>query len=157
MSYPQEFVQEVLDYIDQGYSLRKTAAHFGISTSTVEDWKLKRDQALGRESQAPLNYIPEVIGKALALAYGDSGMTIRQVAQLFGVSTITLRTWKRRYITEGAMEIPELSPDKFCDITLEGLRSLDQEDLIAFVSEVLFKASVMESLVDLLKVEGIDS
>lgn len=53
MAYPQELVDEVLDYLDSGHSAREAERRFGVSHESAARWRRRRDGNLRVNQAAP--------------------------------------------------------------------------------------------------------
>ena len=103
MAYPQELVNEVLDYLDSGHSVREAERRFGVGHESAARWRRLRDGNLRANRPHPVKYPKDTVRLALGLAYGGHGFGLDEVAVMVGVSAPTISNWKRRYVEGGHM------------------------------------------------------
>lgn len=156
MTFPQPIKDEVLSYLDEGHSIRDAAKTFGISKSTVFVWKKKRHGVSRKSSPRPLKYPMELVRRALGLAYGAHRIRLDEVATALGVSVSTISTWKRKYIVEGGMDVPDIDPGEIERISDEKLKKMSQDEIEEYIHKLELKAAVLEGTVKILKAGGIE-
>lgn len=156
MAYSQQTVQDVLRYLDEGHSVREAEREFGVSKSSISLWRRKRDGASGRPTPHPAKYPLEVVRLALGLAYGGHGLRLDEVACMLGISAPTISIWKKRYVTEGGMDIPEIDPREVERIPDETLAKMSESEKDEYIHQLELKAAVLEGTVKVLKAEGIE-
>lgn len=156
MTYPTAVVDQVLEYLDSGRSISDIEREFGISKSSISFWNRKRGLRMRAYSPRPVRYPLEVVRKALALAYGNHGFKLRDVACMLDVSVPTISNWKKKYITGGLMEIPGVGPDEGKHLSADKIKSMSPEELEAYIHKLELKADVLEGTVKILKAEGIE-
>ena len=156
MAYSQQAIEDVLRYLDDGHSTRDAQRTFGISKSSISLWKRKRDGAGRRPSPHPVKYPFEVVRLALGLAYGGHGLHLGEVACMLDISAPTISSWKKRYITEGGMEIPEIDPREAGRIPDEVLEKMTESEKDDYIHQLELKAAILEGTVKILKAEGIE-
>ena len=103
MAYPQELINEVLDYLDSGHSVREAERRFGVGHESAARWRRLRDGNLRANRPHPVKYPQDTVRLALGLAYGGHGFGLDEVAVMVGVSAPTISNWKRRYVEGGHM------------------------------------------------------
>ena len=97
MSYDEKYRRRALAYCDEGHTVRETAAVFGISPSTLSEWKsqLKETGLLmpkkRRETWRKID--PEKLRK-----YNEEhpDAYLREIAEVFGCSDVALTKAFRR-------------------------------------------------------------
>lgn len=103
MAYPQELINEVLDYLDSGHSVREAERRFGVGHESAARWRRLRDGNLRANGPHPVKYPQDTVRLALGLAYGGHVFGLDEVAVMVGVSAPTISNWKRRYVEGGHM------------------------------------------------------
>ena len=103
MAYPQELINEVLDYLDSGHSVREAERRFGVGHESAARWRRLRDGNLRANRPHPVKYPQDTVRLALGLAYGGHVFGLDEVAVMVGVSAPTISNWKRRYVEGGHM------------------------------------------------------
>ena len=103
MAYPQELINEMLDYLDSGHSVREAERRFGVGHESAARWRRLRDGNLRANRPHPVKYPQDTVRLALGLAYGGHGFGLDEVAVMVGVSAPTISNWKRRYVEGGHM------------------------------------------------------
>lgn len=156
MAYPQELVDEVLEYLDSGRSARDAECRFGVSYESAARWRRQRDGNLRVNRPHPVKYPLEVVRTALGLAYGGHGLKLDEVAVMMGVSAPTISNWKKRYIEGGIMDIPEIDPEVIDHLSSKARSKMTEEELDAYIHKLELKAAVLEGTVKVLKAEGIE-
>lgn len=156
MAYPQQTIEDVLRYLDDGHSIRDAERVFGVSKSSISLWKRKRDDISRRPSPHPVKYPFEVVRLALGLAYGGHGLHLDEVACMLGISAPTISSWKKRYVTEGGMDIPEIDPREVERIPDEALEKMTESEKDDYIHRLELKAAVLEGTVKILKAGGIE-
>ena len=89
MAYPQELINEVLDYLDSGHSVREAERRFGVGHESAARWRRLRDGNLRANRPHPVKYPQDTVRLALGLAYGGHGFGLDEVAVMVGVSAPT--------------------------------------------------------------------
>ena len=156
MAYPQELINEVLDYLDSGHSVREAERRFGVGHESAARWRRLRDGSLRANRPHPVKYPQDTVRLALGLAYGGHGFGLDEVAVMVGVSAPTISNWKRRYVEGGHMDIPEIDPDEIKHLSPDGRARMTDEELEEYIHKLELKAAVLEGTVKVLKAEGID-
>lgn len=156
MAYPQELINEVLDYLDSGHSVREAERRFGVGHESAARWRRLRDGNLRANRPHPVKYPQDTVRLALGLAYGGHGFGLDEVAVMVGVSAPTISNWKRRYVEGGHMDIPEIDPDEIKHLSPDGRARMTDEELEEYIHKLELKAAVLEGTVKVLKAEGID-
>lgn len=54
MAYPQELINEVLDYLDSGHSVREAERRFGVGHESAARWRRLRDGNLRANRPHPV-------------------------------------------------------------------------------------------------------
>ena len=103
MAYPQELINEVLDYLDSGHSVREAERRFGVGHESAARWRRLRDGNLRANRPHPVKYPQDTVRLALGLAYGGHVFGLDEVAVMVGVSAPTISNWKRRCVEGGHM------------------------------------------------------
>lgn len=156
MAYSLGFINKVLDYLDTGHSVRAAAARFGIGRETAARWKRSRDGIQRKTRSHPVEYPQEIVRKVLAIAYGDHGFSVNQVAATMGISPSTISSWKKKFMDGGIMDIPEIDPDEIDHLSKKDIEQMSKEELARYVHELEVKSYVLEGTVKILKAEGIE-
>lgn len=156
MTYPQELVDEVLEYLDSGHSVRDAEQRFGVSHESAARWRRRRDGNLRINRPHPVKYPLEVVRAALGLAYGDHGLKLDEVAVMMGVSAPTISIWKKKYLESGIMDIPEIDPKDIEHLSPEARSKMTEEELDAYIHKLELKSAVLEGTVKVLKAGGIE-
>lgn len=156
MAYPQELINEVLDYLDSGHSVREAERRFGVGRESAARWRRLRDGNLRANRPHPVKYPQDTVRLALGLAHGGHGFGLDEVAVMVGVSAPTISNWKRRYVEGGHMDIPEIDPDEIKHLSPDGRARMTDEELEEYIHKLELKAAVLEGTVKVLKAEGID-
>lgn len=156
MAYPQELVNEVLDYLDSGHSVREAERRFGVGHESAARWRRLRDGSLRANRPHPVKYPKDTVRLALGLAYGGHGFGLDEVAVMVGVSAPTISNWKRRYVEGGHMDIPEIDLGGIKHLSPDGRARMTGEELEEYIHKLELKAAVLEGTVKVLKAEGID-
>ncbi|MFR4805076.1 MAG: IS630 transposase-related protein [Eggerthellaceae bacterium] len=110
MAYPQELINEVLDYLDSGHSVREAERRFGVGHESAARWRRLRDGNLRANRPHPVKYPQDTVRLALGLAYGGHGFGLDEVAVMVCLRAHDIN-W-RRYVEGGHMDIPEIVPTR---------------------------------------------
>ena len=97
MAYDIKYRKSVLDYIDQGHSIREAARIFGISTSAIMSWRKLR-QKTGKLEDRPRETWHKKIDPVKLLAYyGESPDSyLSEAAEVFGCSVVAIFKARKR-------------------------------------------------------------
>ena len=151
MAYPQELINEVLDYLDSGHSVREAERRFGVGHESAARWRRLRDGNLRANRPHPVKYPKDTVRLALGLAYGGHGFGLDEVAVMVGVSAPTISNWKRRYVEGGHMDIPEIDLGEIKHLSPDGRARMTGEELEEYIHKLELKAAVLEGTVKVLK------
>ena len=85
MSYSIKFRKEVIRFIDEGNSIKKTAVQFSIGETTIKEWKKLRNETGLLETRA-LNRPHKKIDPQKLIAYLEENPDAyqREIAEHFG-------------------------------------------------------------------------
>lgn len=156
MAHPKSLVDEVLNYLEEGHTIRDAACRFGLSKSTVSRWSLETFGLKMPLRSHPVKYPDKMVRMALGLAYGEHGFGLNQVAYMLGISAPTISNWKKRYLEGGIMEIPEIDPSEVEHLSSGDIESMDEDELKRYIHELEVRSYVLEGTVKILKAEGIE-
>ena len=154
MAYSQKVVSEVLAYIDDGHTCGQAAFRFGVSKTSASLWGRKRGGLSRKTSSHPVRYPDDVVGKALALAYGGHGMRLDEVAVLLGVSAPTISNWKKKYMAGGDMGIPEIDPGEVERISEPRISEMTGAGLRGRIRKLELRTAAPESTGRILAVDA---
>ena len=97
-----------------------------------------------------------MIRRALGLAYGPAHMQQKEVAKILGISAPVISGWKKKYLEGGLMEIPEIDPKDYHQLSDEEIKAMSDKELADYIHQLELKAAVLEGTVKVLKAEGIE-
>jgi transposase len=101
MSYSTKFREEVMKFIDEGNSIKRTSAQFSIGETTIKEWKKLRNKT-GSLEKRPLNRTFKKIDPEKLIAYLEEYPDAYQheIAKAFGcVQNAVFEALKRLGIT----------------------------------------------------------
>jgi transposase len=116
--------EELYDlYWNQGLSLRKIAQKFNVSDMTVLRWFSKLDiptRPPGYDKERQEQFEKKPSKEQLETLYVKMGMTLRQIASMFGVHHNTVKKWLRDYgiSRNGVIEFGSKEFEEFVNVDL---------------------------------------
>lgn len=158
MTYPQSTVDKVIAYMNRGHTTYEAAEEFSISHATASIWMRRHTgNRHQRTKHAPRQqHSPKTISLALSLAYGNNNLSITEVASLFGIPSPTISYWKRKYLIEKGMPLPEIDPKDIKHISDEALAKMSEKEKDEYIHKLELKSAVLEGTVKILKAGGIE-
>jgi len=156
MAYPKEARDALIDYCNEGHSVREAQGKFGVSKSSASLWLRAANGCKRKTSSHPARYPERTVRLAIGLAYGNHGSALTEVAHMLGVSAPSICIWKRRCVDGGIMEMPDIAPDEASAAAGAGLEGMDEGRPRGLVRERGPENAALEETAEASEVAGID-
>ena len=97
MAYDIKYRKNVLDFIDQGHSIREASRIFGISVSTIMGWRKIRRET-GKLEDRPRETWHKKIDPEKLLVYFEENPDsyLSEAAEVFGCTTVAIFKARKR-------------------------------------------------------------